>query len=341
MLDLIRDIEGQPAALIDNAAILERAYAELPAWIDSGDFVVTGMATSLWAWHSATIVAQSAAARLTLVDTSEYLRYGPVADDASPIVITSRSGESAEIVKVLDRLRPGRGVIGVTATAGSTLAQRSSHILAFRAEEAAFCNTQSFLMTLAVALASAAGVSGRRDLAPVAWVKKTADAVAGIVSQTSGAFEEAAAALSGARVALITSRGHLLGVAQQAALDLQEGMRLAALPVPGGLLRHGPLELIRLADSAMIMLLPNDHMAATMIQAAQDVIANGTPVIIFSASEVPSPAGSVEIRVPDLGIELAPIVFAVALQRLNVALAEALGMSAIEPVLIPKVTRVE
>ncbi len=341
MLDLIRDIQGQPASLLENAAVLERTYAELPTWIGHRDFVVTGMATSLWAWHSATIVAQEASSRLSLVDTSEYLRYGPAANETNPIVITSRSGESAEIVKLIEKLQPARTLIGVTATAGSSLGRQSSHLLAFHAVEAAFCNTKSFVVTLAVALAAAAGIAGRRDLAPVTWLKRLADAVGSIVERAPDNFIAAASALARARVALVTSRGHLIGVAQQAALDLQEGMRLAAIPVPGGLLRHGPLELIRLPDSAAIMLVPNDHMAATMMQAARDIIGNGTPLIMISASDLPAPTGVIEIRVPDLGAELAPIVFAVALQWLNVALAEALDMTAIEPVLIPKITRVE
>jgi fructoselysine-6-P-deglycase FrlB-like protein len=342
MLELIADIEDQPAALLRNAAVLEEAYSELPRWVGSRNgVVVSGMATSLWAWHSAGIILQEQAAPPIITDASEYLRYGRAARDERPLLLTSRSGESAEIVKLLDVVRPGRTVVGVTEDRASQVGTRATHRLAFEAGETAFHNTKSFTLTLAIALAAAAGLAGRRDLAPMSWIKRLAGVLREVVTGGAGAYEAVAAALAPARVVLLTARGHHIGVSQQAALDLQEGMRLAAMAVPGGLLRHGPMELVRLSDSAVVMMIPRDHMAATMIQAVEDLVALDARVVAIVEDGVVLPSRVPSVVLPRVEAELSPILFAAALQRLNVALARTLGLTSITPTLIPKITRVE
>src|SRR5690606_8993171 len=113
----------------------------------------TGMATSLWGWHAAGVTLRRAGRNPLMIDTSEYLRFGPLQDDRRPLLITSRSGESVEIVKLLDQIAPSRRVVGLTASADSSLANRASQSHCFSAEEAAFYNTRSFTMTLAAAAA--------------------------------------------------------------------------------------------------------------------------------------------------------------------------------------------
>jgi fructoselysine-6-P-deglycase FrlB-like protein len=342
MLDLIADIEDQPATLLRNAAALDVAYSELPRWV-AGErgVVISGMATSLWAWHSAGIILQEQSPPPLIVDASEYLRYGPAGPDDRPLILTSRSGESAEIVGLLDTVRPGREVVGITVEPESALGRSATHRIAFEAQEAAFHNTKSFTMTLAIAAAAAGGIVGRRDLAPMAWIKRLAAAMDEVLTVGDEAYDALAERLAPARVNLLVARGHHIGVSCQAALDLQEGMCLAALAVPGGLLRHGPMELVRLPDSAVILMIPNDHMAATTIQAAADLLETGARVVAMVEDGVSLPAGIPFVRLPAIQAELSPILFAVAMQKLNIALARALGLTAITPLLIPKVTRVE
>ncbi len=340
MLDLIADIAGQPDALLQNASLLERAYNETPDWVGNEGLVVTGMATSLWAWHSAGLVLQNERVRVTIADTSEYLRYGLAAQDTCPVMITSRSGESAEIIKLLDVMGE-RQVIALTASAQSSLSTRAGMVLHFEAEEAAFYNTKSFLLTMCMALASSAGIASRADLAPLAWVGRLATLVRRLTVLDQSIFEPAGQAIAAARVVLVTGRGHLIGVAQQAALDLQEGMQIAALPVPGGLLRHGPMELVQLGDSAVVMMVPADHMQETNLKAVCDLVDIGATVIVIATEGVEIPQGAVGLHVPASEPTLTPMLFAVALQRVTVSIAQALGMSSITPSLIPKITRVE
>ncbi|EXL02518.1 hypothetical protein BG46_07085 [Brucella anthropi] len=342
MLDLINDIRSQPETLLANADLFDLAYRSAAEWVGAGkEVVITGMATSLWAWHSAGLVLNNAGVSHTIADTSEYHRYGTAEADTSPLIITSRSGESAEIINLLDAIAGERTTIGVTAYESSTLGREATYVLPFRAAEKAFYNTSSFTTTLCVATAIAAGLAGRRDLAIIFWLKQLAEQVAVVASREQDKFADAAAVVARSRVALMTARGHLIGVAKQASLDLQEGMRIAAIPVSGGLLRHGPMELICLPDSVVVMLIPQDHMTPVMVRAASDLVEQGASVVAIATDGVELPEAVEVVRVPVTLPELNAVVFAVALQRLNVSIARALNMSSIEPTLIPKITRVE
>lgn len=342
MLDLIADIRAQPQALLDNAAVIERAFRDMPGMVGGADaLIITGMATSLWAWHSAALLLQDPRQRVVVTDSSEYLRYGRAATDAMPLVVTSRSGESAEIVMLMESLRKERMTVALTASRDSTLARMATHLLPFEADEAAFYNTKSYTLTLCLALASAAGLAGRDDLAPSSWLGRVSDLMAAVVDRPQDAFVPAAQVLARSRVALVTGRGHLIGVAQQAALDLQEGMKIAALPTPGGLLRHGPMELVRLPDSAVLFLIPDDHMAGVMTRAVRDLLDCGATVAAVAAEGVDLPGSVPVVRVPRTEAELAPMLFSAALHKLNVSVGTALGLSSIRPTLIPKTTRVE
>lgn len=276
MLDLINDIRSQPGTLIENSDLLNHAYEEAAEWTNGGKgVVITGMATSLWAWHSGGIILDAAKVGHSIVDTSEYHRYGTADTDRSPLIVTSRSGESAEILNLLGAVEADRQIIGITGDASSTLGRRATRVLEFKAAEEAFYNTSSFTTTLCLATAIAAGIAGRRDLAVKSWLKDLSEKVGIVTEREQGAFAKAGAIIAESRIALISARGHLIGVAQQASLDLQEGPRIGAIPIPGGLLRHGPMELLSLSDSVLVILIPRDHMTDVMVRATSDILGFG------------------------------------------------------------------
>lgn len=341
MLDLLADINGQPETLAANAPMLEAAYRAFRSMPAEPDHVITGMATSLWGWHAAGVTLRRAGRNPLIIDTSEYLRFGPHGSDRRPLIVTSRSGESVEIVRLLDGLAPDRRVIGLTASADSPLARRATESHCFMADEAAFYNTKSFTMTLAAASAIAGAMVGAPEMAPEHWVPVLAGRMREFLARDTRAARAIAEQLAGSRIALLTGRGYMIGLAKQAALDLQEGMKIGAIATPGGLLRHGPLELTRLADAMVLLLVPDDHVVSLMTTLGRDLVDAGARVGVIAGDGVDIPFPAPVMRVPRAAPELNPILFAVALQVLNVELAGRLGLAEIRPSLVPKVTSVE
>lgn len=341
MRDLMADIAGQPETLMANAAMLDAVYASFANHQPDCDYVITGMATSLWGWHAAGITLRRSRRNPLVVDCSEYLRFGCAEEDDRPLVITSRSGESVEIVRLLDEVAQDRLVVGITSNVDSPLAKRATAAHCFLAEEAAFYNTKSFTMTLAIAAASAGGMLGDASLAPTMWLHRIADQIQEFLSRQEIALGDIAELLAQSRIALLTGRGYLIGLAKQAALDLQEGMRIGAIATPGGLLRHGPIELTKLKDAMVLLLIPDDHVVPLMTTLARDLTEAGARVAIVASDGIELPFSVPVLRVPRAVPELNPVLFAVVMQTLNVALAKRLGLTDIRPALVPKVTRVE
>lgn len=341
MRDLVADIAGQPDTLMANAGMLDAVYASFADHRPNCDYVITGMATSIWGWHAAGVTLRRCRRNPLIIDSSEYLRFGCAKDDDRPLVVTSRSGESIEIVRLLDEVAPDRTVIGVTSNCDSPLAKRASASHCFTAEEAAFYNTKSFTVTLAIAAASAGAMLGDTALAPTMWLHRVADRIQDLLDRQETAAGDIAELLAQSRIALLTGRGYLIGLAKQAALDLQEGMKIGAIATPGGLLRHGPLELTKLRDAMVLLLIPDDHVVPLMATLAKDLIEAGARVAIVACDGIELPFSVPTLRVPRIEPELSPILFAVAMQTLNVAVGKRLGLADIRPTLVPKVTRVE
>ena len=342
MLETLRDISEQPQILLENSDVIAEAYADASRWVDEdAQVVMTGMATSFFAWHSAGIVLRNRARPPIIVEASEYLHYVRPEHDERPLFVLSRSGESVEILGLMDSIGRHRLVVGLTEGRTNSLARRAQILLPYAARERAFWNTKSFLTSLALALSIAGGLAGRPDLAPECWLPRLNRLISGLLAEQLDGLAEAAQQIAAAGLTLYVARGHLLGIAQNGAVDLQEGMRLAVLAFSGGVMRHGPMELALRPDTTAVVLIPSDPMAATMMRLASDMARQGTRVVVIAAGDISLPAGTITVRLPATEPELSPMIFAIALQLINVAIAKALGVTSIRPASITKVTRVE
>ena len=341
MSALLEDIRDQPRALRASAAAFSEAAQvgrELRQF--SHPPVLSGMATSLYAWHSAALVMAQHGQASFVLDAGE-LALRTAAFGANPIIVTSRSGASAEVARLCRTLPEEQYVVAITERRESPLGRRAQKVLAFSAEEGAFQNTKSFTLSLAYSLALAAGHCEDRRLLPKEWIDKVADAIERITSEYGGFDPNVVRTVCDARIVLVVARRHLIGVLRQAALDLQEGARIGAIPVPGTLLRHGPLELALAPDVAVLLLIDDDEDLELNLNALKELDRIGTETIVLAVDDVPLPRDRVAIRIPRLERELAPFTFSVALQLLNHDVLQRLRRADSKPELIDKVTLIE
>jgi len=103
--DLGTDVHAQPQAVVDNQDVAEELYAFGQSCAVKGRLPeVTGMTTSLWCWHSAGLFMQQRSLALPTYEASELLHYGNPTGTKAPIFITSRSGETVEIRRLLESI---------------------------------------------------------------------------------------------------------------------------------------------------------------------------------------------------------------------------------------------
>ena len=141
----LRDILDQPRVLEETLAQLEvsESLQRLAGGLKEGKFekvVLTGMGSSFHALHPLNIQLIDHGFTAVMVETSELLHYqNRLFDPKTLIVAVSQSGQSAEVVRLLD-INDGRSsVIAVTNTPGSPLAEQAdATILSRRAKNFRF-----------------------------------------------------------------------------------------------------------------------------------------------------------------------------------------------------------
>lgn len=232
----------------------------------------------------------------------------PLSLDGKTVLISSQSGESAEVIRWLKGPRTGASVYGLTLDPGSSLARAVPSLVGAGGPETAFAATRSLTLSLALHLAVLAELGA--DAAPaLAFVENAPDVP----------VDGAAAALAG--VAAVVTSGRLLqGVAEAIALGFAELSRIPSFSLEGGQLRHGPMEML------------GPHIGVVLFRAretASDLVAGmaasaaeaGSPVVVFDASgEAPVP-GTTTIGLPAAEGPAAMFAVLPAAQRLMLAFA--------------------
>jgi glucosamine--fructose-6-phosphate aminotransferase (isomerizing) len=189
--------------------------------------VITGMGASLFAATPLHYRLVQKGVRSTLVDSAELLHYQrPLCRDAT-VILVSRSGDSAEVVALLDEL--DAETIGVTSVETGALARRARHVLMVPHDDDEMVAIQSYTGTLG-ALLRLGGVN-----------------LDGAVERMRTAVEATydwREFLEGAAVVHLLGRGPSCGSCLEGALLFHETAKLPALAAPAGQFRHGSIEIV-------------------------------------------------------------------------------------------------
>ncbi|MGX5803463.1 SIS domain-containing protein [Bradyrhizobium sp. Arg314] len=244
------------------------------------------------------------------------------------VIVTSQSGESAEVLRWFAETGDRTETFGLTLEVGSFLGRTVPCLVGAGGTELAFAATRSLTVTFALHLAILA-----------AFGEDPAAALAALKEPETVAIDAALAAL-GNVATVVTSGRSLQGVAEALALGLAELSRLPCYSLEGGQLRHGPMEM--LGEKIGIILFRGKDSTADLVTAmALSVVEAGAPLIVFDASGMPPVAGAVTLRFkPASGLAAVFAMLPVA-QRLMIAFADARVENAGTPVRTTKITRSE
>ncbi|MGY2992188.1 fructoselysine-6-P-deglycase FrlB-like protein [Mesorhizobium sp. URHB0026] len=250
----------------------------------------------------------------------------PLADRT--VLVTSQSGESAEVVRWFAQAGGSSDVFGLTLEGGSFLARNAPCLVGAGGTELAFAATRSLTVTLALHLAILAALG--EDPAP---------ALAMLEAPQDCDIAQALAAL-GKVATIVTSGRRLQGVAEALALGLTELSRLPCFSLEGGQLRHGPMEMLG-PQIGVVLFRGADPTSELVTAMALSVVETGAPLVIFDASGQAPVAGAVTLTFkPAAGVAAILAMLPVA-QRLMIAFADGRVDNAGTPVRTTKITRSE
>lgn len=284
LLAIDSEMERQAADAVASFEAARGIAATVAAALRSqGGLLMLGMGASHAAARAVAPLYRRCGVDALAVPVSEQLG-SPLALRDRTVLLTSQSGESAEVLRWLAE-NPRAGAFGLTLEGGSTLARAVPCAVGAGGAERAFAATRSLTITLAQHMAILAELG--EDPAP---------ALAVLAELPRVPVDAAVDALDAAQVVAASGRS-LHGIAEAAALGLTELSRRPCFALEGGQFRHGPMEM--LDPSLGVVLLRADEPAAALVaRLAHDAGEAGSPVVVFDASgEAPCP-GAVTVAVP-------------------------------------------
>jgi glucosamine--fructose-6-phosphate aminotransferase (isomerizing) len=248
--DYLRDILEQPGCLRDTLAELTmpRKLGRLAAKLNQGKFkrvVLTGMGSSFHALHPLNLQLVANGFTSIMVETSELIHYQErFLDRKTLLVAVSQSGQSAEMVRLLELNRKQSPIIAVTNSPDGSLASGADAALLTRAgnEFSVSCKTY---VTALMALKWLGDVLCEEKLDKS--TRELREAQPSVENYLSGWRDHVAAlvdGLTGIRHLLLVGRGSSLAAVGTGALIIKESAHFHAEGMSSAGFRHGPFEML-------------------------------------------------------------------------------------------------
>jgi glucosamine--fructose-6-phosphate aminotransferase (isomerizing) len=326
------DIQAQGENLrhvVDHLYGAERRRLEAAAqFLHNGKPVVfTGMASAAYTCvPSQFYLGQQGRYAGTIGASDALYSLLPALSEAN-VVINSRSGETAEIVKLGQALvEAGVPFLAVTNEPESTLARQATHILWSNTRKDDLVSINVVTGMTVTCLALCAEVVGQLDaLRPD--LDKLADAMDDAVAQAVREADEITELFAETRPLYLLYRGARQAAALCGRLVLEEVARRPAVPLESGEFRQGPNEVVD-GDFGAILFAASGEMAALDLRLAQDIRACGGRVLVVGSAEISKRLlglGIPSFPVAPLPLYLSPIVELAPVQLLAYKSAERQG----------------
>ena len=246
----LRDILDQPHALEHTLASLEvpSALQSIATKLRNGGFrsvVLTGMGSSFHALHPFHFALVDYGFAPMMVETGELIHYmKPLFDPKTLIIAVSQSGQSAEMVRLLELNQHRAAVVGVTNTSESHLAKCAHAVVLTNAgnESSVSCKTY---VTALMALEWLIAVLCNRDLQVLREEMKRAYPLAqAYLADWKSHVQRFAELLSGIENLFLVGRGSSLAAVGCGALIVKESDHFPAEGMSSASFRHGPFEML-------------------------------------------------------------------------------------------------
>jgi glucosamine--fructose-6-phosphate aminotransferase (isomerizing) len=246
----LHEVLDQPKAL---ALTLEKfeikpSLRTIAAQLNEGVFrriVLTGMGSSLYALYPLHLQLTEKGYTSIVAETSELIYYlSRLLDPATLIVAVSQSGQSAEIVHLLEHNASRATIVGVTNTPESALGLRANCVLLTHAgeENSVSCKTYvTGLMALRLLASVLCGEDDEGERSELMQLIPAADAYLGLWGDH---VAELAGKVEGVRHWILVGRGPSLAATHTGGLTIKESVRVSAEGMSSAAFRHGPIEML-------------------------------------------------------------------------------------------------
>lgn len=295
MNDFLKEIFEQPLALEKTLNFYQNGNGQsdlekLSSIWQQGKFdevIFTGMGSSFFAPHTANCMLSRNGIISKTLNAGELLHYHlPLVKERSLLTCISQSGESYEVVKILEKLSADHTVVGITNEDKSTVALKSSVALLSKAGKEEMTSTKTYVSTLLVLSIFASVLTKKWKQKSIPELRCAIEAVHSIIDSRDKWIAPAMEFLGHPSFVQLIGRGPSYSSVLQGALMIMEAARNPAAGILGGEFRHGPMEMTKKGFRAII-LAPLGATYEQGIKLAGDITRlHGRVVLITNSEEV-------------------------------------------------------
>jgi glucosamine--fructose-6-phosphate aminotransferase (isomerizing) len=335
----LNDLLEQPAALQATLDGL-RHLAPLNSIIrklDSGKYkrmILTGMGSSFFGLYPLLLRLYTLPVGVIWLETAELIHHAAcLVDPENLIIAVSQSGQSAELVKLLELTYRHIDLIGVTNTPGSLLAERASHVIHTYAGDEVSVSCKTYISALA-----AHAWLGDQLLDDPSYFPLLEELPQTLADYWFGWQDSVAIIqrrLKDVENLYLLGRGSSIASAFTGALIIKEAAGFGAEGMNSAAFRHGPLEVVSPRTMALVYQ-GRAACAPLNTRIAADITAAGGQAELVGMA-VDSPP----FQLPGCPEQALPIIEIMLAQMVSLALAQINGHEAGCFVHAQKVTNLE
>jgi len=337
----LRDILDQPRALTATLGQLEvpKELDVLVRRLRKGEIkrvVLTGMGASFHALHPLSLWLNGYGYTAVAIETSELVHSLQRWFEPETLIIAiSQSGESAEVVRLIEENRGRAAIVGITNATDSPLArQASASILTMAGKEfSVSCKTYvTALMALHLLGGFLCGCDASQTRQELA---QSVPAVASYLRNWKDHVFELKAEIGRVRHLFLLGRGASLAATGEGALIVKESVRLHAEGMSSAAFRHGPLEMVDHETFAVVFA------GAENTRALQAGLLDDIRQAGGKTGWIAEDASSGAWKLPKTPHAVRPILEILPVQMMTLAFAAEAGIEAGRFARIPKITTME
>ncbi|MCI0542010.1 MAG: SIS domain-containing protein [Verrucomicrobiales bacterium] len=286
--------------------------------------MLTGMGTSLHALYPLHRCLSARGVPSHWIETAELLHgFDALRRSDTLLVAVSQSGESAEIVNLLQHATEFGHVIGVTNNEHSTLSRVAGTTLRLHAGVESTVSCKTYVATLAALHVLGTALGEADAMSALCELEHAERAVRAYLARWREHVAQLLPLLDGITSVFVTGRGDSLATAGTGGLILKESTRQPAEGMSAAAFRHGPLEMA--GEQVFVLVFEGGQdVAALNRRLVADITRGGGRAALLTAND--APAGV--FRLPVVPAAVQPIVEILPVQMLSLALAARDGFEA-------------
>jgi len=277
--------------------------------------VLTGMGSSFHTLHPLNLALIAAGQNPVMMETSELIHYGmQLCDEKTLIVAVSQSGQSAEILRLLDGNKKSK-MIGVTNTEDSPLAARADLALMTQAGDEFSVSCKTYLAGMIALQWLAALIGNVEESVCMEKLAAAADGTKAYLKSWHAHCEALADKLQGMNHLFYVGRGCSLAAVGTGGLITKEADHFHAEGMSSAAFRHGPMEMLQ-PDMFTVVFSGSPRTSSLNLRLVNELKTRGA-----ACDEIGPAADFAPFRLPEGDQMLQPIFEILPVEMITLALA--------------------